>query len=425
MTGHMHKLIALESERQRRGLELIPSENYVSAEVLAALGTVFTNKYSEGYPGRRYYGGQEVTDQVEQWAIDGAKALFGADHANVQPYSGAPANLAAYFAWCEPGDTILAMDLSHGGHLTHGHPLTAAARVFNFVRYGMSNLATGEIDFDEVRRLAVKHQPKILLVGHSSYPRELDYAKFAAIAAEVGAVAMADIAHLAGLIAGKALANPFDHGFQMMSSTTHKTLRGPRGGLILTKGIVSSPLKSPEHTTENLPTLVDRAVFPGLQGGPHMNVVLAKAVAFEEAGRPEFADYASRVIANARALAGELTQRGFKLVTGGTDNHLMVIDMEASLGISGGEAEKVLDRVGLTANKNVTPDDSRPPFDPSGLRLGTPALTTRGLAESDMAALADWIDRALRGREDNAELAKIHAEVTEFALKFPLPSDKV
>lgn len=418
------QLIDAESTRQREGLELIPSENYVSADILAALGTVFTNKYSEGYPGRRYYGGQQVTDVVEQLAVDRAKALFGADHANVQPYSGAPANLAAYFAWCEPGDTILAMDLSHGGHLTHGHPLTAAARVFNFVRYGMSDVATGEIDFDEVRTLAIKHQPKILLVGHSSYPRALDYAKFAAIADEVGAVAMADIAHLAGLIAGKAMANPFDHGFQIMTSTTHKTLRGPRGGLILTKGTVSSPLKSPAHTIDNLPTLVDRAVFPGLQGGPHMNVVLAKAVAFGEAAQPEFADYARQVLDNANALASQLTARGFKLVTGGTDNHLMVIDMEASMGISGGEAEKALDRVGLNANKNVIPNDARPAFDPSGLRLGTPAITSRGLRTEHMSLLAEWIAEAIKLRNNEAQLSEIGAKVREFSLQFVLPSDK-
>ncbi len=423
MDQSLQSALAAEEDRQRGGLELIPSENYVSRAVLDALGTVLTNKYAEGYPGRRYYGGQVNTDIIENIAIDRAKALFGADHANVQPYSGAPANLAAYFAWCEPGDTILAMDLSHGGHLTHGHPLTAGARIFNFVRYGMADQETGRIDYDQVRELALKHRPKIILAGHSSYPRELDYAKLSAIAAEVGAVAMADIAHLAGLIAGGVLANPFDHGFQLMTSTTHKTLRGPRGGLILTKGTVTSPLKAPEHTMEHLPTLVDRAVFPGLQGGPHMNVILAKAIAFAEAAQPEFKTYAQRTLDNASALASALTDRGFRLVTGGTNNHLMVIDMQDSRGISGGVAEQVLDSVGLTANKNVIPNDTHPAYDPSGLRLGTPALTTRGLLPEHMTLLADWIEFAIAMRADSGKLQAMHGEVTEFMLGFPLPSD--
>jgi glycine hydroxymethyltransferase len=423
MDQQLQSALQAEEERQRSGLELIPSENYVSRAVLDALGTVFTNKYSEGYPGRRYYGGQEHTDTIETLAIERAKALFGADHANVQPYSGAPANLAAYLSWCEPGDTILAMDLSHGGHLTHGHPLTAASRIFNFVRYGMADVSTGRIDYDQVRELARKHRPKILLVGHSAYPRQLDYDQFASIAVEVGAVAMADMAHLAGLIAGGVMANPLDHGFQIMTSTTHKTLRGPRGGLILSRGTVSSPLKAPEHTMEHLPTLVDRAVFPGLQGGPHMSVVLAKAVAFAEAATPEFRQYAAEVLSNAQALSSGLVDRGLVLVTGGTDNHLMVIDTVASLGISGGEAEAALDAVGLTANKNVIPDDTRPAYDPSGLRLGTPALTTRGMGPAHMDTLAGWIQSALAGRGDSARVTALRAEVQELASSLPLPSD--
>ena len=296
------KLIADETARQRAGLELIPSENYVSAEVLEALGSIFTNKYSEGYPGKRYYGGQEFTDPLEQLAIDRAKQLFGADHANVQPHSGAPANEAVYSAWLEPGDTVLAMDLSHGGHLTHGAPVTRSAKLYNFVRYKMKDTETGEIDYEELRALALEHKPKIVLAGFSGYPRELDYAKFAEIGNEVGALLMADMAHVAGLIAGGVAKNPFDYGFHVITTTTHKTLRGPRGGLILSRGIVSNPLKAPERTLENIPTLIDRAVFPGMQGGPHMHVIAAKAVAFYEALQPEFKDYARQVVANATVL---------------------------------------------------------------------------------------------------------------------------
>ena len=281
-------LIAAEEKRQNEVIELIPSENYVSDDVLKALGSVFTNKYSEGYPGRRYYGGQTNTDQVELLAIERAKKLFGADHANVQPHSGAQANEAVYFAWCEPGDTILAMDLGHGGHLTHGAPVTRSAREYNFVRYGMKDIETGELDYDEIRRLAIAHKPKIILAGFSAYPRELDYAKFAEIVNEVGAMLMADMSHIAGLIAGGVAKNPFDYGFHVITTTTHKTLRGPRGGMILSKGIVGNPLKKPEKTLENLPTLIDRAVFPGTQGGPHMHTIAAKAVAFGEALQPEF-----------------------------------------------------------------------------------------------------------------------------------------
>src|SRR5437868_7394984 len=308
------KLIKSEEQRQREGLELIPSENYVSRGVLDALGSVFTNKYSEGYPGRRYYGGQDFTDKVEELAIDRAKKLFNADHANVQPHSGAPANIAVYFAWLEPGDTVLGMKLDHGGHLTHGHPVTTMAHLYNFVRYGVKDKETGEIDYEEMRRVALKEKPKIILAGFSAYPRNLDYAKFAEIGNEVGAMLMADMAHIAGLIAGKVLPNPFDYGFHVITTTTHKTLRGPRGGMILTKGTVGNPLKKVDKTLENLPTLIDREVFPGFQGGPHMNNTAAKAVAFGEALKPEFRTYAAQVVANAKKLADELMRRGFKLV---------------------------------------------------------------------------------------------------------------
>lgn len=417
-------LIAAEEERQREGLELIPSENYVSSDILKALGSIYTNKYSEGYPGRRYYGGQEFTDQVEQLAIDRAKALFGADHANVQPHSGAPANVAVYFAWMNPGDTIMGMRLDQGGHLTHGAPVTTMAQLFNFVRYGMKDVETGEIDYDEMREVALKEKPKILLAGFSGYPRNLDYEKFAAIGNEVGALLMADMAHVAGLIAGKALPNPLDYGFHVMTSTTHKTLRGPRGGMILTKGIAGNPLKAPEKTLENLPTLIDREVFPGFQGGPHMNNTAAKAIAFGEAAKPEFQEYAQQILKNAKRLADELMKRGFKLVTNGTDNHLMMIDMMTSFKIDGREAQVILDKIGLSANCNSIPNDTLPPFRPSGLRLGTPAMTTRGLKEDDMEHVARWMEQAIVNRADDAKLAALHEEVKAFARQFPLPSDQ-
>jgi glycine hydroxymethyltransferase len=419
------QLITDEEQRQREGLELIPSENYVSRDVLNAMGSVFTNKYSEGYPGRRYYGGQEYTDQVEQLAIDRAKQLFKADHANVQPHSGAPANEAVYFAWLEPGDTVLAMDLGHGGHLTHGAPVTRAAQTYNFIRYKMKDPATGEIDYDELRELALKHKPKIILAGFSAYPRELDYAKFAAIGQEVGdqCLLMADMAHIAGLIAGGIAENPFDHGFHVITTTTHKTLRGPRGGLILSKGTVGNPLKKPEKTLENIPTLIDRAVFPGMQGGPHEHIIAAKAVAFGEALKPDFKTYAKQIVTNAAALAEALQARGFKLLTGGTSNHLILVDVHSSFNIDGDVAEKSLDKIGLTLNKNAIADDPLPPFRPSGIRLGTPALTTRGLKESDMERIAEWMKQAIENREDEVKLNVLRNEVKEFALQFPLPSD--
>ena len=416
-------LIAREQQRQREGLELIPSENYVSGDVLRALGSVFTNKYSEGYPGRRYYGGQQYTDQVEQLAIDRAKQLFRADHANVQPHSGAQANEAVYFAWCEPGDTILAMDLGHGGHLTHGAPVTHSAREYNFVRYKMKDVATGEIDYDELQRMAQEHRPKIILAGFSAYPRQLDFARFAAIGHEVGALLMADMAHIAGLIAGGVAENPLDHGFHVMTTTTHKTLRGPRGGLIVSKGVASNPLKRPAKTLENIPTLIDRAVFPGIQGGPHMHTIAAKAVAFGEALQPAFRTYAQQVVANAAVLAQELQQRGFVLVTGGTSNHLILADIHTSFGIDGKTAEIAMDRIGLTLNANAVPDDPLPPFRPSGIRLGTPAATTRGLEPQHMPQIAEWMQQAIDYRDDEAELAKLRTDVAHFLADFPVPTE--
>lgn len=419
----LQQLVEAEEARQREGIELIPSENYVSRDVLTALGSVFTNKYSEGYPGKRYYGGQENTDKVEQIAIDRAKLLFNADHANVQPHSGAPANMAVYHAWLEPGDTVLGMRLDHGGHLTHGHPITAAGKIFNFVRYGIKDVETGEIDYDELRELALKHRPKIILAGFSAYPRELDYQKFADIAKEVDALCMADIAHIAGLIAGGVAKNPFDYGFHLMTSTTHKTLRGPRGGMILTKGTVGNPLKAPEKTLENLPTIIDRSVFPGYQGGPHMNNTLAKAVTFGEALKPDFKVYAQQIVNNAKRLADELMKRNFKLVTNGTDNHLMLIDVFSSFGIDGSETEKILDQIGLTLNKNAIPNDTLPPFKPSGVRLGTPAITTRGMKEDDMSLIAQWMLQAIKNRDTPTKLTQLSKEVKEFCVQFPLPSD--
>lgn len=413
-------LIAAEIERQQLGIEMIPSENYVSTSVLKALGSVFTNKYSEGYPGRRYYGGQENTDQIEQLAIDRAKKLFGADHANVQPHSGAQANEAVYYAWCEPGDTILAMDLAHGGHLTHGAPVTRSAREYTFVRYGIKDVEIGEIDYEEIRRLALKHRPKIILAGFSAYPRELDYAKFAEIGNEVGAMLMADMSHIAGLIVGGVAKNPFDYGFHVITTTTHKTLRGPRGGLILSRGIASNPLKRPEKTLENLPTLIDRAVFPGTQGGPHMHTIAAKTVAFGEALRPEFTEYAQQIVKNAAVLADELKRGGLKLVTGGTSNHLVLADVYGSFGIDGKTAQERLETSGITANANAIPNDTLPPFRPSGLRLGTPAVTTRGMTEAEVKQIAKWIIAAITA-EDSAEYAKIKQQTTSLAARFPLP----
>jgi len=368
----------------------------------------------------RYYGGQEYTDKIESLAISRVKSLFGADHANVQPHSGAQANEAVYHSWAQTGDTIMAMDLSHGGHLTHGHPVTVLARQFNFVRYKMSDIETGAFDFDQIRQNALSTRPKILLVGYSAYPREIDYQSFADIGNEVGALLVADIAHIAGLIVGGVMKNPLDYGFHVLSSTTHKTLRGPRGGLIVSKGSVSSPLKAPDKTIQNIPTLIDRTVFPGLQGGPHMSVIAAKAVAFWEASQDSFKAYAQTTVDNAKTLADELMKRGYRLITNGTDNHLLLVDVESSIGINGADAEKKLDEAGLTLNKNAVPDDPSPPFSPSGIRLGTPAITTRGMKPDDMPQLAVWIDDVLRGGQ--TDIDRVRAEVLERTKTLTFPS---
>ena len=422
----LQDLLNGELKRQREGIELIPSENYVSADVLEALGSVFTNKYSEGYPGKRYYGGQEFTDRVELIAIERAKKLFGADHANVQPHSGAPANIAVYQAWLKPGDTVMAMALDEGGHLTHGHPVTGSAQIYNFIRYGIKDIDTGEIDYDKMIADAAKLKPKIILAGFSGYPRDLDYAKFreAADAAGPDCLLMADMAHIAGLIVGGVKLNPFDFGFNVITTTTHKTLRGPRGGLILSKGVVSNSLKSPEHSLENIPTLIDRAIFPGFQGGPHMNNTLAKAVAFGEALQPSFKLYAQNILDNAEALSLALQAEGFHLVTGGTSNHLIQIDMIKSFEINGRQAQDILDSVHLTGNCNSIPGDTLPPFRPSGFRLGTPAITTRGMKQDGMKKVAKWMAESIKLKDDQKALDRIRDEVREFCLQFPLPSDK-
>jgi len=395
-----------EEARERDGIELIPSENYAFPEIYATNGSVFANKYAEGYPGRRYYGGQEFTDRIETLAVSRAKTLFRAEHANVQPLSGSPMNQAVYMACLNPGDTVLAMDLSHGGHLTHGAPVSCMGRIFNFVRYKTSPPA-GQIDYDAVAATAREIKPKLVLCGHSSYPREFDYARFRAIANDVGALAMADVSHIGGLIAGGVLANPLDAGFDVVTTTTHKSLRGPRGGMILCKA--------------SLATKIDQAVFPGMQGGPHMNAVAGIAVTMKLAATAEFRAYAAQVLKNAQALASALKQLDCALITGGTENHLLVIDTVRSFDIDGRVAETALDQAGLTVNKQVIPDDPRPPLRPSGIRLGTPAITTRGMRETEMQQVANWMVRALRASQDLGELAKIKAEVTTLCRRFPVP----
>lgn len=391
-----------EKKRQETGLEMIPSENFVSPAVLEALGSVATNKYAEGLPGKRYYGGCEYIDTIEQLAIDRAKELFSAEHVNVQPLSGAPANLAAYFALLQPGDTILGMDLSHGGHLTHGHPVTVMAKIFNFIRYKTN--AEGKIDLDNLREMAKTHKPKLILVGYSAYSREIDYAAVKAIADEVGALTMADIAHIAGLIAGKQMNNPVPL-FDVVTTTTHKTLRGPRGGMIMCKK---------EHAAA-----INKTIFPGLQGGPHENVIAAKAVAFKEALLPSFEDYAKQIKLNAKVLEQEFKNRDYRLMFGGTDNHLLLIDVTTK-GITGAIAQESLDKAGITLNKNMIPDDSRSALDPSGIRLGTPAVTTRGMKEAEMKTIAGFIDEALMNHSDEAVLARIRADITDMTKQFPL-----
>lgn len=398
----LYDAMTKELHRQESGLEMIPSENFVSMAVLETLGSVLTNKYSEGYPSKRYYGGCEHIDVVEELAIARAKELFGADHVNVQPLSGAPANIAAYFGIMKPGDTILGMDLSHGGHLTHGHPVTSIAKIFNFVRYKTNE--EGLIDLDNLRAMAQEHKPKVILVGYSAYSREIDYQAIKDIADEVGAITMADVAHIAGLIAGKQMVNPVPI-FDVVTTTTHKTLRGPRGGMIMCK--------------EKFAKKIDKAVFPGLQGGPHENNIAGKAVAFKEALDPSFETYAKQIKLNAKVLEKKFAASGYKLMFGGTDNHLLLIDVTPK-GISGGEAEAALDKAGITLNKNMIPDDPRSPFDPSGIRLGTPALTTRGMKEAEMEQIADMIDTVLNNTTNDAKIAEVREAVTALTKQFPL-----
>lgn len=415
----IYDAILAEQKRQSEGMELIASENYQSPGVLEAQSSVFANKYSEWTPGRRYYGWQENTDIVEQLAIDRAKEIFHADHANVQALSWAAANLCVYSALMELGDTILGMDLTHGGHLTHGAPVTFFSKVLNFIRY--KTTPDGKVDFDQVRELALQHKPKIILAGFSAYPRELEYEKFVEIAKEVGAIAFADVSHIWGFIAAGLLKNPLDYGFHVMMTTTHKSLRWPRGALILSKGIVSNPLKKPEDTIENIPTRIDRAVFPGMQGWPHMNTIAAIAVALKEAQTPEFKAYAQQALKNAQVLANELTARGYKLVTGGTDNHMVIVDfswtdMDWSL------AEKTLDKIWISTSKSTIPDDPNPPFRPSGLRIGMPAMTTRGMKEEEVKQIVEFMDQAVKNRENEEILSELKNKVRALALKFPVPS---
>lgn len=385
-------------------MELIASENYVSRAVLEALGSVFTNKYSEGYPGKRYYGGQAYTDEVESLAIERAKKLFEAEHVNVQPLSGAPANMIVYSAVLQPGDKVLGMDLSHGGHLTHGHPVTLAAKIYNFVRY--KTASDGLLDYQELERLALQEKPKLMLAGFSAYTRQIDYKKFCDIAKKVGAITMFDMAHIAGLIAGKVLPNPVPY-FDIVTTTTHKTLRGPRGGMILCK--------------QEFAKAIDKACFPGFQGGPHMNNVAAKAVAFKEASMPSFRGYAKQVVKNAKVLEEEMKNYGFKLLFGGTDNHMVLVDVFGSKGLSGKEVEVVLDEIGITVNKNMIPDDSRSPMDPSGVRIGVPAVTTRGMKEKEIKQIAAWINSAIENRKQKQALNKLRREVTQMCKRFPIP----
>lgn len=396
-----------EEKREQKGIELIPSENYTWPEVFAANGSILTNKYSEGYPGRRYYGGQKFTDVVETLAIERAKKLFRAEHANVQALSGSPMNQAVYLTFCQPGDTILGMDLSHGGHLTHGAPVSHMGQIFNFIRYKTIPEENGRIDFEELRRVALEAKPKIILCGYTSYPRDLDYAAFKKIADEVGALTMADTSHIGGLIAGDVMKNPLDFGFDIMTTTTHKSLRGPRAGLILCK--------------EKYAKQIDKSVFPGLQGGPHMHTIAAIAVALDKALQPEFKEYAKQILINAKTLAQIFLDNNIKLITNGTDNHMLVINTVESFNLDGTSAEKTLDKISITVNKQIIPDDPNPPLRPSGIRLGTPAATTRGMKETEMQKIAHWIIAALQNHTNDSKLNEIKSEVEATCSQFPVP----
>jgi glycine hydroxymethyltransferase len=401
----VYEIIKREEQRQKEGIELIASENYVSKAVLEAMGSTLTNKYSEGYPGKRYYGGNEIIDQVESLAVERAKQLFNAEHVNVQPLSGSPANLAVYMGLLNPGDKVLGFSLDQGGHLSHGHPLNFSGKLYTIIPY-FAEKETEVINMDEVEKIALREKPKMILAGFSAYSRDFDWKRFKAIADKIGAFTFADIAHVAGLIAGKQLENPVPY-FDVVSTTTHKTLRGPRGAMIMCK--------------EKFASAIDKAVFPGVQGGPHDHINAAKAIAYGEALKPEFTDYAAQIIKNARALSAALQGKGYRIVSGGTDNHLMLVDLFGSKQITGKEAEKCLEHVGVSINKNMIPFDPRKPMDPSGIRVGTPALTTRGCRESDMQTVADLMDEALMNRADENKLTEIKEKVKQFALQFPVP----
>jgi glycine hydroxymethyltransferase len=412
------ELIAAEAKRQAEGLEMIPSENHTSGQVLEALGSRLTDKYSEGYPGKRYYGGCEFVDKVENIARNRAQALFGVDHANVQAYSGSPANQAIYYALVDPGDTVMGLHLYYGGHMTHGLKVNFSGRMYNSVQYHTGH--DGLLDYEEMAAMAAKEKPKLLMVGATAYPRIFDWQKLREIADISGAWLVADISHISGLVVAGAHPSPVGVADVIMT-TTHKTLRGPRGALILCNGNPSDPLKKVERTRENLPTLIDRAIIPGLQGGPHNHQTAAIAVALGEAATPEFAEYGHQIVANAKRLAKVLSGKGYELVTGGTDNHLLLIDL-TNKSISGAEAEAALGKAGITVNKNTVPFDKRSPFDPSGIRLGTPALTTRGMSESEMTQIGEWIDEAIAVARDDKKLDAIHKQVRELCNQFPLPS---
>ena len=404
----VYQAIKNEERRQSGCLELIASENFTYEAVLEATGSVFTNKYAEGYPGRRYYGGCEFADVVERLAVDRAKAVFGAEHVNVQPHSGSQANMAVYLAVLRPGDTILGMNLSHGGHLTHGHPLNFSGKHYNIVAYGVSK-DTEVIDYDEMASLAAEHKPKLIVVGASAYPRTLDFARFAEIARESGSLLMADIAHIAGLVAGGQHPSPVPH-CDFVTSTTHKTLRGPRSGFIMCR----------EEYRKDL----NRAVFPEIQGGPLVHVIAAKAVCFQEAATEEFKTYIGSVVGNAKVLSDRIASRGFRLVSGGTDTHLMLVDV-FSKGIDGSRAETALERAGITVNKNAIPFDTNPPMKPSGIRIGTPALTSRGMGETEMAAIGDWIADVLEDVDDEAIISRVRDKVSTLCERFPLYSSRI
>lgn len=416
----IEKLIQLETDRQRNGLEMIPSENHTSPDVLKALGSRLTDKYSEGYPSKRYYGGCEYVDQVENIARDRAKALFGVSHANVQAYSGSPANMAVYFALLDPGDTVMGLDLYFGGHMTHGLKLNFSGRLYNSMPYQTGK--DGLLDYGVMADMAQKNKPKMIIVGATAYPRIFDWQKLREIADLCGAFLLADISHIAGLVVAGVHPSPAGIA-DVVTTTTHKTLRGPRGALILCNGKPSNPLKNVPRTRDNLPSLIDRAIIPGLQGGPHNHQTAAIAVALHEAAQPSFKDYGAQIVKNAKVLADKLMGKGYQLVTGGTDNHLLLVDL-TNKDIIGAEAEKALGKAGITVNKNTVPFDPRPPFSPSGIRLGTPALTTRGMKEPEMEQIANWIDAAVSAHGEDATLEKINAEIKEFVKAFPLPGDK-